>query len=326
MIVWYGTDREPSEGAAGLRFTNRPSEPSRMHYGQCVVSVPMSHRFGEVRTPLWDRIVRGTGDGRLRLEGITPAASADAFASSIDAVFDHLDDPDRTATVFVHGYNTSFEDAAIRAAQMGFDLRTKGITALFSWPSAARWSRYLSDADNVELSQHALEEFLDTLLSRTTVTHVNFIVHSMGNRLVIRTLESFAPSLHRIGVSVGAIVLAAPDINVRMFEQLAYVYPSLSTNATMYVSEADKALAVSYRGVWRNPRAGFTPPVTIVPGVHTIEVSGVDVSRLGHGYYAAAHPVLYDIVQVLGGASNPGSRPRLYAMSSSGGSYWQLRQ
>lgn len=322
--VWYGTDRAPVHGDARQGFTNHPSPAGEAHYGQCMVWIPRAHRFGEVKTPLWDRLVRRAGNGRLRLEDIEPAASAADFAASIDAVLGNVEDRDRTATVFVHGYNTSFEAAVIRAAQMGFDLRVGGVTALFSWPSAAKWAQYLRDADNVEHSEPALSEFLDTLTTATSLTRVNFIVHSMGNRLVARTLTSLAPRLQASGVQVGAIVLAAPDINVRMFKQLAHVYPALCSNTTMYVSEADKALAVSYRGVWRTPRAGFTPPITVVPGVHTIEVSGVDASRLGHGYYAAAEPVLYDIHPVLDGGSDPGRRPRIQAITSPAGAYWLL--
>jgi hypothetical protein len=34
--------------------------------------------------------------------------------------------------VYIHGYNVSFEEAVIRAAQMGYDLKVEGVTALFS--------------------------------------------------------------------------------------------------------------------------------------------------------------------------------------------------
>lgn len=322
--IWYGTDRAPIQGDARRGFANRPSGTGEVHYGQCLVSIPQSHRFGEIKTPLWDRVVRLLGSGRLRLDNIDPADSVDDFAASIDSAIDGVEDGDRTATVFVHGYNTSFKAAAIRAAQIGFDLRASGITALFSWPSAAKWRMYPHDADNVENSKPALAEFLDTLLTKTSLTRVNFIVHSMGNRLVARTLESVAPRFQAEGVKLGAIILAAPDINVGTFKQLASIYPLLSPSTTMYVSEADKALALSHRLVWNSPRAGFTPPITVVPGVHTIEATDVDVSWLGHGYYAAAAPVLYDILQVLRGDIDPAKRPRLRLANSPDGDYWQL--
>ncbi|WP_165570458.1 alpha/beta hydrolase [Aeromicrobium sp. IC_218] len=322
--IWYGTDRAPIQGDPRRGFANRPSKTGEVYYGQCLVSIPQSHRFGEIETPLWDRLVRRLGSGRLRLESIDPVDSADDFAASIDSAIDGVNEGDRTATVFVHGYNTTFEAAAIRAAQIGFDLRVSGVTALFSWPSAAKWRMYPHDADNVENSKPALTQFLDTLLTKTSLTRVNFIVHSMGNRLVARTLESVAPLFQAKGVKLGAIILAAPDINVDTFKQLANVYPLLSLSTTMYVSEADKALALSHRLVWNSPRAGFTPPITVVPGVHTIEATDVDVSWLGHGYYAAAAPVLYDILQVLRGDTDPAKRPRLRLANSPDGNYWQL--
>lgn len=38
----------------------------------------------------------------------------------------------KQALVYIHGYNVGFEEAAIRAAQIGFDLKIGGITAFFS--------------------------------------------------------------------------------------------------------------------------------------------------------------------------------------------------
>ena len=49
------------------------------------------------------------------------------------------------ALLYLHGYNTSFEEAAIRAAQIGFDLKVPGATAFFSWPYFARAEALLHD-------------------------------------------------------------------------------------------------------------------------------------------------------------------------------------
>lgn len=321
--IWYGTDREIVEDGRDLQFLNHRSGAGSLHVGNCWVSIPESHRFGEVRTPLWDRIARRAGSGRLAVIRVDRRSRTD-FVDSINQNFEGLDDQDRTVTVFVHGYNTSFEQAAIRAAQLGFDLRVGGVMALYSWPSAARASRYTQDADNIEGSESNLRDFIELIAESTTVTRVNFIVHSMGNRLVARTLKSMEEWLRQSKIQLGAVVLAAPDINVQVFRQLATVYPSLANSTTMYVSEKDKALALSYKVVWNNPRAGFTPPVTIVPGIVTVEVSDVDVSRLGHGYYAAAHALLYDIQKLLTGSFDPQLRLRLHRQTGPDGEYWRL--
>ena len=139
----------------------------------------------------------------------------------------------------------------------------------------------------------------------TEITRLNIIVHSMGNRLVAEALQAAAPRLQSKKYT-GAIVLAAPDINVDRFRQLAAVYPLVAESTTMYVSERDRALGAS-RYIWDSPRAGLTPPVTVVPGVYTIEVSDIDVSRLGHGYYAGLILCCTTFAKSSAASSSPGN-------------------
>lgn len=41
----------------------------------------------------------------------------------------------RNLFVLIHGFNVSFEEAAVRAAQIGYDLKVPGEMAFYSWPS-----------------------------------------------------------------------------------------------------------------------------------------------------------------------------------------------
>ena len=73
-------------------------------------------------------------------------------------------------------------------------------------------------------------------------------------------------------------------------------------------------------------RVGYSPPITVIDGIDTIEVSGVDLTFLGHGYYAEAHPVIYDIKQALC-QTNTDSRLRLIAKrNGEGKTYWVLKE
>lgn len=225
--------------------------------------------------------------------------------------------------LFVHGYNTTFAQAAIRAAQMGFDLKIDGATAFFSWPSAGAGIAYPYDYATVEASEDNFVEFVRTIATQSQATKVHLIVHSMGNRLVARCIARIEQMLTPRKVSLGAVILAAPDIDVRLFRMLAVAYPKVSPSTTMYVSRADKALALS-RALWKTGRAGFTPPITVENGIDTIEVTDIDVSRLGHGYYAAAHPVLYDMRDILNGRHDPALRLRLRAVTSGSRRYWRF--
>jgi hypothetical protein len=56
------------------------------------------------------------------------------------------------------------------------------------------------------------------------------------------------------------------------------------------------------------PRAGYTPPVTVVPGIDTIEVSNIDLTFLGHGYVAEARPILSDMHSLIAEDKSPDNR------------------
>jgi hypothetical protein len=72
-------------------------------------------------------------------------------------------------------------------------------------------------------------------------------------------------------------------------------------------------------------RAGFTPPITVVPNIDTVEVTDIDLTVLGHGYYAEAAPVLYDMTEVLTHNSPPDRRTRIRRAGTSGQAlYWMI--
>ncbi len=121
------------------------------------------------------------------------------------------------------------------------------------------------------------------------------------------------------------IILAAPDIDARVFRDLGGVYVKMAKKTTMYVSSKDRALASSglvHGGQYT--RAGFTPPVTIMPGLDTIEVSGVDLTLLGHGYSAAPRDVLHDIYDVLVNDLPPQRRMGLRCVEAGSKPYWVI--
>jgi esterase/lipase superfamily enzyme len=118
----------------------------------------------------------------------------------------------------------------------------------------------------------------------------------------------------------GHIVFAAPDEDSAVFRDLAKIHNSIAEHATLYVSSRDRAVASSGL-MHKSDRAGFVPPVTLVHGIDTIEVSNVDLTMLGHGYYGAAEAVLYDMRELLVHDEPPKSRTRLTAASEG---YWQI--
>ena len=146
----------------------------------------------------------------------------------------------------------------------------------------------------------------------------------MGNRGLARSIQRIISDASMSGVRFGQIILAAPDIEVSLFRDLAAVYPKISTRTTMYVSARDRALQMS-KFLQDSDRAGFTPPITVVPNIDTVEVTDIDLTLLGHGYYAEAAPVLYDMTEVLNHNSPPERRMRIRRRGDSGQPlYWVI--
>ena len=69
----------------------------------------------------------------------------------------------KSLLVFVHGYNMSFAETAMRTAQLAYDLNFPGIPFFFSWPSAGQLTGYLRDAETAQLSEDAFDQVLDDL-------------------------------------------------------------------------------------------------------------------------------------------------------------------
>jgi esterase/lipase superfamily enzyme len=324
--VSYATNREPIDPSNTSRgFTNKQDSSGRVHYGICEVQIPKSHNFGSAGTALYRRVLRlNFSDDHLKVVSRTGIYSANFF-DSLRRELANLDQADRVLLVYLHGYNVSFDEAAVRAAQMGFDLKVPGATTFFSWPSYGSARAYVADADRIAASEAQIAEFLIQASKMTGARAVHVIAHSMGNRGLARAIQRItAKAATEGGVRFGQIVLAAPDIEVALFRDLAAIYPSISDHTTMYVSARDRALWLSKR-LQLSDRAGYTPPVTVVPNIDTIEVTDIDLSVLGHAYYAQAAPVLYDIDELLRHNTPASRRLRLEPSGQPPTKYWRIR-
>jgi len=324
--VWYGTDREPAGDEATEPYFTRTFDPE-LHFGSCVVCVPKSHRFGEIGSSWLRRkfrtVVLRREDDTLRIVELQPL-DAEGFVTSIREELGHWQR--RTALIFVHGYNVSFGEAALRAAQIGFDLRVEGITAFFSWPSKGDLIPYTADEASVELAEKHFISFLENLASIHELQEINILAHSMGNRLLLRTVDDLLRSKRAgtLTVPIGQIILAAADVTAEKLKQTAAAYTSLAVRrVTNYSYQADRALLVS-RKLHDQARAGLEPPVFIHTGVDTISASNLDLDLLGHGYIASAAPLLYDLSQLVHENKPPNKRTRLEPAPPEPTAYWLL--
>ncbi|MCO4250624.1 alpha/beta hydrolase [Pseudarthrobacter raffinosi] len=325
--IWYGTNRRAQDpGNHRLGFLNGNDSSDKLNYGECLVNIPKSHKIGTVGPSLIRRILKpSTKRERLTLEEIIPHTKRELFQSSVRLQFAENEPGSRSALVYIHGFNNSFASAAVRAAQLGYDLNFEGLTAFFSWPSRAKVSlrSYLADRNAAESAAQHLAVFIETLFEDTDLDKVNFVVHSMGNLVVARAIQILSTRSSPHNIEFDVLILAAPDLEPNLFTQLAVSYPTISSHSVMYVSDADRALQAS-AFLQKGVRVGYAPPITVLPGIDTIEVSGLDQSFIGHDYYAESRPLLQDIKSLLDGNRDPKTREGLRQRCLDGQSeiYW----
>lgn len=294
--VWYGTNRVPLV-VDGTLTGYSGDRDDVVHHGRCIVRIPRSHRIGEVGSPFWKRVLT-LSDDRLKLAQLLELQSA-AFWDGVAEQLRQARVGHRHAVVFIHGYNVSFEDAAIRAAQIGCDLSIEGAMSFYSWPSRGTLDGYFADEATIQYSAKFITEFLEQMAELADAEKVHVIAHSMGNRAAyeaVREIVDRAQARRRIPFS--QFILAAPDVDADYFRQFAAAYARVATRATMYVSDRDKAVWAS-RVVHGEARVGLAPPIHVVTGIDTVHAGRVDESILGHGYVASAWQLLNDMHQMI---------------------------
>jgi esterase/lipase superfamily enzyme len=318
--VFYSTDREqvtlpglPPEYGPGR------SKDGELHYGECEISIPKTHKLGKLESPSILRLEFSPDPQKHIVLASIESLEEEAFLKTVsDAV---VESATREAFVFVHGYNVKFEDAARRTGQIAFDLNFVGAPIFYSWPSNGRAEEYTFDETNAQWSQDHFKRFLCLLAQHVAAAKIHVIAHSMGNRVVCGALKELSLQADN-PVALSQIVLAAPDMDADTFKELAAMLGKLSKNVTLYQSSKDKALMASKK-IHGNPRAG--EPVLVIQGMDTIDASSVDTDFLGHGYFADTWALLSDIHALLANAEPAARRVGMEIRQTAAGAYYAFR-
>jgi esterase/lipase superfamily enzyme len=344
--LFYGTNRartDPCVRTAAIRWdapgecrpgayyggfpADNPGDGSEgLEVGTLKVTFPPGHQAGKIERPFQVFSVSLRDENPDRDVVISELRSyADAAAWARDLRATGRDQ----AFVYVHGFQTSFDQAARRAAQLAYDLDFdleadfRGVPMLFSWPSRGALDAYGVDYDVSFESIDAFNRFLDLVKKEAGIRRVHVIAHSMGNRVVTEALYARGEDPEPL---VDQLVLAAPDVWASRFKnRFLRRLPKLASRVTLYVSDRDRALIASSRIRSDEPRAGQVAGGLLeasrgVERFDAINASALESDFLGHGYYANHGSMLGDIYCLLKGAP-PQGRPLLAAA----GTAWQFR-
>lgn len=353
--VFFGTDRLRNDKAYTRPvwdkikdyFSKEKSPPServrfgsdlgkRLTIGTAVVSIPNAAHFkGRIERPttytVFDVSLYEAKEDPRKHFVITDIAlhSAVSFAETMRAVNRQSKLYRDTAFLFVHGYNVSFDAAIYRTAQIAADLGFDGVASVYSWPSQGEWENYETDQNVSEQSQPYLKEFLQLVAEKSGAKRIHLIAHSMGNAPLLRVLNELRLVLSdRNKINVEQIILAAPDIDRNVFENLAKNVQPIGNGMTLYASSNDRAMYASrvYAG---GARAGDVPaegPV-IVSGVDTVDASRLSMSffSLNHSDFAEKSELLADMGMIMAdGARPPPLRLKAFVtINTDKGTYWK---
>jgi esterase/lipase superfamily enzyme len=226
-------------------YTNVRSED--LNYGEFRISIPPGHRPGNIEWP------SGALDSAVSFVTVQQSVlTRPAFELRTGA-------PDGKGTrvgVFVHGFNTNFQEALYRLAQLKADAHVDGVPILFAWPSEAKLTGYLADKDAVTYSRDQLADLLTTLARNRNVGSITVFAHSMGGWLTVEALRQIRIAGDDATLRRLKVVLAAPDIDVEVFCSQIEVIGPMSPPMTVLVSRDDLALSISSRLAGRHQRLG----------------------------------------------------------------------
>ena len=330
--IYYGTDREHQPNPKRVEYSDERAH--RLELGRALVTVPKNHQVPNIERPwslhipYFDVTLQGTEDPKehFTLQEIKSLSKSGFLALVRERLAASTRFKDH-AFVFVHGYNTSFDNALYRTAQIANDLHFDGAPFVYSWPSGGAVATYGWDRESAEGARPYLREFLDIVVKETGAKSISVIAHSMGNIAlldVLRDMNKAKPP----GVAISQIILAAPDVSIDDFAELAKSIQGLSKGVTLYASSNDRALQIS-RGIWRSYRAGDVPPSgpILAAGVDTIDVTkaSTEVFALNHSGYAENNDLLNDVGALVDKGLHPPEirSAKLHPVVSAKGGYWQ---
>jgi esterase/lipase superfamily enzyme len=245
------------------------------------------------------------GDGLFSLSSV---GLGDWSMASIELV-SRIDDLLGQATggrdllIYVHGFNNTFEAAALDASRLSGSIKFAGSTMVFSWPSRASLLNYNYDRESAMWSRDALDQVLEDLLASPTTGRVNIVAHSVGTMLTMEALRQLYAKLGDYASDrVGAVVFASPDIDVDVFTASVQRIGPLAAKVTIITATDDRALAVSRWVNGSTTRVGAAEKAQLEKlGLRVIDASAQGWGIINHDLFLSNAGVRQAIRDAVGG-------------------------
>lgn len=280
----------------GARSAEAPK--ANAHFKFETVSVPPGHKPGQVEEPSW-------GKPNPRDHFVVTQSSPveeENFTSQLATHLSGRVGSNRDVLIFVHGFNTTLDEARFRLAQLTADGRFGGVPVLFTWPSTNSVLSYVSARENATISRDALTKLLTDVSRTPGVGRIHILAHSMGAWLSMEALrETSIGGQRHLDGKLGNVMLAAPDIDLSVFRQQMQRIGA-GANVAVFSSTGDRALSLSSTIAGDRPRLGAVDPANARDraelerlGVKVYDLSSISDGWINHGAYATAPTVVRQI-------------------------------
>ena len=337
----YGSDRSRtmSFGSMGLAAADGGSSNSKTD-----LSIAETREIG--RFPQTPYPVVSTPNGYRR----SPQVVADhqrAIAALQNELRKRLDETRRKeVVVFVHGYNNSFQDAALAMGNMCNALGRDFVCVLLSWPAGGAGGilfGYNVDRESGEFAVADVKKAIRAIGGTAGVRDLHLVAHSRGSDVLASAIQSLGLEAYATRTSlsdmlkVRNIVLFAPDIDIDVASSKIFTaasdpdlpygkkkqpngtFPQGGLHLTVYSSSSDKALGLASTLFGSEARLGqvsldsdaakaaMSPQIAGLSDF--VQVKG-NTDFFGHGYFLSDPKVGADLVALIRDGLRPGDPGR----------------
>jgi hypothetical protein len=262
ILVGYATNRLFAPADSGKYYAKEYDD--NLRFGNAFVQIGTGDES-------WDEILdisvdanRGeeiplTLTGVHRMGRLASTDSLDNLPPDLQRLFVQINDgleryPNKEATVYLHGANTSFYRAVALGAQYQHFSGRISPLIVYAWPSAESLIQYRKDVVNAQATVPAFVRFIKLLADNTNVEKINILSYSAGAQLATKALAVLGSDdsdanrdRYRKSLRLGTIYFAAPDAEYKAFFDQLRSYVDLVDNVTISISQDDSVLKLSQR-------------------------------------------------------------------------------
>ncbi|RCS25532.1 alpha/beta fold hydrolase [Phyllobacterium salinisoli] len=287
--IYVATSRQRSND---LSLPYNAKRSPKLNFARVDVGIPSAHKSGFVESTGY----KPNPAKNFAAVAFQPYDNGKVFLEKLNAALAARPADEQEILLFVHGYNNNFADSTFREAQFVHDFGFKSVAVHYAWPSAGSLGLYAYDRDSANFARDGLAELLE-IVSRSKAKRILLVGHSMGTLVVMEALRTLAISGKREPLDrLTGVMLAAPDIDVDVFEEQVRDIGKLPRPFAVLVSSKDRALNLSGRITGGHPRVGDGSSIQMLRdnGIAVLDLSAVDGGS--HDVFASS-PTLMTLVR-----------------------------